>query len=329
MKYYTQNALYFRAFKGVTDPLAFQCSISMNRKALERKFYDNDLICSWSVKCSSDFQGDILYCKGIGENSVGSERVNILFSEFMDSFKLPKYDEYERFCSANNNSANISKRILDYLTGRRTEKLNRKEFDNELEQINRNIKNSFVDITSLDKSRYRIQTFSEHNDEDISDGKLAFMGGYYKTEVTDLRDILIYKLLEKYYGNGESDSIYSYYRGKGDTYLSLSGYSPDENIFYTGIMSGYSDSIYNDVLQRIRNMSFEQKRLDDVKKRLKNDICFSAFQFGEQLTVMPYVLHASHETTISRINDIIQDITIDELSEVSDVKMNSVKVVMQ
>lgn len=329
MRYSTQNGLYFRAFKGITDPLTVQCIINNNKLSLERKFYDNDLVCSWSAKYSTNFKGDMLYCKGIGDDSVELERINALFSEVTDNFSLPVYEEYENFYNLCSNSANIGQKIVDNLIGGKSRKLERNEFNIEIENVYNNIRSDFVNITSLKKEKNISKPPAKLINENISDGTLTFMGCCQKAEVAGLRNMLVYKLLEKYYGSGESGTVYSYYRGRGETYLSFSGYSTDENIFYTGIMSGYSSSIYNDVVHRIRNVSFDKKMLDIVKKRLKDDICFSAFQFGEPLTVMPYVLHTGKEVTVSEITDIIHDISINELSDVAAVKKNSLKVVMQ
>ena len=329
MRYLTQNGMYFRSFKGVTDPLVMQCGITRNKKALERKFYDNDLVCSWSAKYSADFKGDMLYCKGIGDDSVELSRINSLFSEITENFSLPSYEEYENFYNISLKSANISKKILESLTGKRANKLDKKAFDIENERIYQNIKNGFVGITALKKEKSNSPPINGHENKNIPDGVLTFMGCCQTAEANNIRTMLIYKLLEKYYGSGENDTLYSYYRGRGDTYLSFSGYSTDKNLFYTGIMSGYNEDIYDDVTTRIRNVRFEENKLDTIKKRLKDDIYFSAFQFGEQLTITPYILHTGKETTVSEITDIISNITIDEISAAAAAEKYSLKVVMQ
>ena len=76
MDYSTQNGLYFRLSNNAADPYIMQCCINKNKKLLEKKFFENDLLCSWSSKISTDFTGDMLYCKGIGEGSVELGKIN-------------------------------------------------------------------------------------------------------------------------------------------------------------------------------------------------------------------------------------------------------------
>lgn len=69
MNYSTTNGLYFRISNDTADPYIMQCCINKNKKLLEKKFFENDMLCSWSSKISADFTGDSNYIIGFPGNN--------------------------------------------------------------------------------------------------------------------------------------------------------------------------------------------------------------------------------------------------------------------
>lgn len=329
MNYNTNNGLYFRFNNNTTDPYIMQCCINKNKRLLEKKFFENNLLCSWSSKISADFTGDMLYCKGIGEDSVKPSRINTIFSEASKDFQFPEYKEYENLCDLQSSPANIAKRITDSILSNRHKKLDKDNFEKELELIKQNIGNNFVNIKTFAASKNNSPPLFKQNKENIPDGTLAFMGCYQPALATDLRSMIVYKLLEKCYGNGETGTVYSYYRSKGDTYISFSSYAPEENIFYTGLLAGYNDNLYKDISKKIRDYKINEKLLDTFRKRFIDDLLFSAFQYGDSLAVLQYALHTGTETTVNDIINIINSITYDEITVASEKQKYSLKVGMQ
>ena len=45
MNYSTTNGLYFRISNDTADPYIMQCCINKNKKLLEKKFFENDMLC--------------------------------------------------------------------------------------------------------------------------------------------------------------------------------------------------------------------------------------------------------------------------------------------
>lgn len=327
MRYQTENNLYFRKLQ-YSDEL-LQCSINKNKNILEKVFYDNEMICSWAFKRSTGFTGDFIYCKGIGKNSTDVEVVNKLFRQASDNFIEPGYEEYERFFCAGSARANPNRKIINRLNKAISEKLDKDKFDDELSRISLDMKSEFVGIDKLIKSdNSKKHYISEDICDDITNGKLAFMGFYQIADTNDLKSMIIYKILEKYYGCGETGTIYNYYRSKGDTYAACSGYASDEDIFYTGIFSGYDDAIFDDVIEKINIMKFNDEQLNTIKKRFVDDICFSCFQYGEKITLLPYILKTGHDLNVKDITDIADIINIDDLAVTANRKKHLLKVVM-
>lgn len=329
MKYKTENNLYFRTFQDISDSLLMQCSINKNKKSLEKLFFDNGMICSWAAKNSSDFKGDFIYCKGIGENSTDISKVNYLFSKMTDNFQFPEYEDYEHFVQASANSMNISKKIINKLTGNVTKKLDKEKFNDELKRFLANITTSFTETSNLIKIKNKKNHHMQDVLDNVTEGSLSFMGCCQLADAYDIKSMVIYKILEKYYGCGETDTIYNYYRSNGETYIACSGYSSDDNIFYTGILSSYSNDIFNDVTSRIRSLVLNNHLLNTVKKRFIDDLCFSCFQFGEQLTVMPYIIHTGYKITVNDIIQIVQSIDTNNIISATSQKKYLLKVVMQ
>ena len=225
--------------------------------------------------------------------------------------------------------ANIAKRIIDNIISNKHQKLDKDNFEKELEVIKQNISKDFVNIKTFAANKNNSPPLFKQTSENIPDGTLAFMGCYLPAFVKDLRSMIIYKLLEKCYGNGETGTVYSYYRSKGDTYISFSSYSSEENVFYTGLLAGYNDDLYNDILQKIRDYKINEELLDTFKKRFIDDLLFSAFQYGDSLAVLQYALHTGAETTVNDIINIINSITYDEITAAAETQKYSLKVGMQ
>lgn len=329
MKYLTENSLYIRNFKPNQNHKLAILVINNNKKALERLFYDNCMVCSWTFKNSTHFVGDLLYCKGIGDNSTNIEKINQLFCKAAKSFIYPTYEEYVRFYEFGENSISSEGKILNRIKDASDKKLDRDSYTIELESLKNELLEKFTETSSISKP---INTHTKCQLcevlDDIEEGNLAFMGFYQRVEAEDIKKMLTIKLIEKCYGFGETGSIYNYYRTSGNAYVAYSSYIAEENIFYTGVFSSFSKEIFFDVSNRTDQLNFNEDQFNNAKKKFIDDLLFSYFQYGEQMTTLQYTLHTGNYVCLKTIIDLVHCITLEDLSLAASQKKHFIKVVM-
>lgn len=327
MKYSTVNNLYFRNFRHNQNYILVTLVINKNKKFLERVFYDNCMICSWTFKSCANFVGDLLYCKGIDEKSAEIENINQLFYTASSYFVYPTYEEYLQFYESSKNSTNTYGKILNRIKITSDKKIDSDSYTIELEHLKDELFEQFNEKPYNHKSiGYDNQTkFCEVLD-DIKDGNLSFIGFYQSVNAETLKEMITYRLIEKCFGFGKSDSIYNYYRSKGNSYAAISSYIAEANMFYTGMFSSFSNEIYSDLRNRIDEIRFKQAELDKAKKQFINDLLYSYFQYGEQMTTLQYTLHLEQDVPLKDIVDLAQHITTDDLSLAVSQKKHFIKV---
>lgn len=308
------NILCCRKFPDGTDPMVLQLYVAENKRILERVFYDNYLICSWAVKNSAGYTGDVIYCKGKENPSADKNTVNSLFSIAAEKFKNPDYEKYKAFFQARNGSRNINGKIIQFISDNKNKILDEDSFNSNISLISAGIKEKFVNLNESSSMMSGRNIFKAGDlTEKIEKGKFSFMGCCQYPGERTLYSVVVYKLLEKCYGFGESGTIYNSYRMNGDIYSACTAYSVDDNIFYTGILSDYNDDLFNDVTEKIKHIDFCEEQLEQVKQRILDDLHFSSFQYGEEITVMPYILNTGKDISLSDITKMIEKISMDDI----------------
>lgn len=320
------NILYQKTCKNPVDQILMKYYHQINKKILEKEYYDHGVIASWGIKFQKNSLKEFLYCKYTNDNK---ENLISVYKNSTQKFILPDYQQYLNYYKVHNNTLSINGKILKKITGNTEQLLDIHLFENNINMIIKNNNDNFHDIYQPDYNTLQTEkVISNIKSDKINNGVLSFMGCYQYINACTLKEIFIYKILEKYYGSGESSTIYNSYRMNGDIYSTCSGCDIDTKIMYTGILSSYNNDIFDDVVEKIHNISINTDELLMAKQRLIDDLYFCYFQYGEQITIMPYLEYINHKITFDNVISIINDISINEFMQIQKQKKYSLRMVI-
>ncbi len=325
-----QNKVYLRKIDNINiDPIFSDFYSFLNRRVIEKIFYDNYMLCSWILRSNLNSVYDVFYCKGTDNLDFSCKKISQIFFNYNHKFIYPNYKEYKEYYELNINRINLNNQILKKILGFYDAKvLSEFEFNKNIDFIHDLMKLNFsyIDDNNLVKNKLNKNVFINKLDN-LNTGEFSFMGCYFDChEEKNLKNLTIYKMLEKYYGMGENESIYYKYRMNGDIYAASTRYLLENNFIYTGVFSSYNDELFNDVIKQIYELEFDEIQLDIVKKRFLDDLYFSFFQYGEQFTMFPYIFNLKENISFFNLINQVNDIKISDFLHIKNKKKYLLKV---
>ena len=108
-----QNKVYLRKIDNINiDPIFSDFYSFLNRRVIEKIFYDNYMLCSWILRSNLNSLYDVFYCKGTDNLDFSCKKISQIFFNYSHKFIYPNYKEYKEYYELNINRINLNNQIL-------------------------------------------------------------------------------------------------------------------------------------------------------------------------------------------------------------------------
>lgn len=316
-----KNILLSRTINEEIDEYVLKLFVEKNKHQAEFAFFKNDLICSWCAKGKSDsLNSEILYILFEKNRELDEPIINDIFKESACLFKIPDYSEYVQYMQHFLDRSDIIKNIIDYLSDSLKRLLTKEEYEMQAELVLKTAGRPFKRGIHFNSDYAFSSSKKPWKDEkiNIEETKLAFMGSYCFSKVDgSLRKLLAYKILEKIYGTNEVDSVYFPLRCEGKIYTAISSYVMHKEIFLTGVLADYKESLLHQTLKLAQDIHITDEIFLSAKRRLIDDIKFIAFQYGHTFALLSYIYTLKREIEMPEIFKAIMEITLEDIKSLA------------
>lgn len=321
-----ENKILYRHIPMNFDKNIIDFFLKSNKHLFEIELFYLNIIGTWNCISYIEKKELVVNITFFPEVGYNISWFNDIFKKIISKSEIPKYDKFVEFITTRK-SGYIMDKVLQYIDEdfekENVKKISREGYYNQVnflkEILLEGFNESFTVSNKIVKSKYNnldcLQT--------IDKGTLAFMGIYIKNNYNVLyeKQNIILKILEKYLGDNDTDSIYFKFREQGKIYTGVSNYITTTKTFITGIIGSYSDELWDSVLYELRGIEINEQRLYLAKEKLINEIKYLIFEYGERCVLEPYIKHIGvnidKEDVYSLINEINVDITKNFLKESS------------
>ena len=321
-----ESVLLSREVKDEIDEYVLKFFVAKNKYQAEFIFFQNDLVCSWCAKGKSDnFSSEVLYVLGEKNRDLEEYTINDIFGKSVSLFKAPDYSEYVQYMKQFLNSSDIIKNIIDYLSVDSKGVLTQEEYNIQIEKIIKSMNCPFKRGIYFQGKQPLFLSRNQWDEKkiDIQEKKLAFMGNYcFGTVAGSLKKLLEYKILEKIYGTNEVDSVYFPLRCEGKIYTAISSYVMHKEIFLTGVLADYKESLLQQTLELAQGVKISEEVFLSARRRLIEDIKFVAFQYGDNFALLPYIYVIKREIEMKEIITKIMEITLEDIKKLAKQEMS-------
>ncbi|WP_251861395.1 hypothetical protein [Clostridium sp. Marseille-Q2269] len=293
---------------------SIQLFLNTNKHLFQMELFSLNIIGTWNCMLYGRNKEILVSITYYEDTILNIKSFNDIFKKIILKSNTPKYEEYISF-SKTRNKNNIMDVVLNHIHKENIELVNKDEYYNEIKYLKNKLIEGF-------KPDYNRKVFKENIHaadclETINKGNLSFMGIYIinKDKYNDGKEFIVFKILEKYIGDNDTDSIYFKFREKGKIYTGISSYITSKGLFLTGIIGNYSEELWNSILKELLHMEINEEKLFLAKEKLINEIKYLIFEYGTAYILEPYSRYIGKNITKEDICDYIDKINIDIIND--------------
>ena len=260
-----------------------------NKDIFQAELYKNNSIGTWN--CINDIGEkkviiNLIYFDDI---KIDDQYLKKIISNVISNSVLASYEEYVEF--RKKGSINIMKNVLAKIAPEscNDEELNYDEYYNQIKFIDEVLLDKF----SIESTNYQKMSQLQYDDclDNIPQGELCFMGIYFYGDNDSFstgEEYILLKIIEKYIGDNDTDSMYFKYRESGKIYTAITSYVNNMRLFVTGVIGNYDEEFFDLITEKLKGLTINKMNLDMAKERVINEIKRLILECGELYTMYPY-----------------------------------------
>lgn len=282
-----------------------------NRDRFQAELYKNNIIGTWN--CINDIgeKKVIINLIHYSDINVDAQCLKRIIRNVISNSEQASYEEYVEF--KEKGSINIMKNVLAKIAPEscNDEKINSDEYYNQIKLIDKVLLDEF----SVVNNSYEKMSQLQYDDclDDISQGKLCFMGIYFYGDNDSFgtgEEYILLKIIEKYIGDNDTDSIYFKYREYGKIYTAITSYINNMRLFVTGVIGNYDEEFFDSIIRELKGIAISEMDLDMAKERVINEIKRLILECGELFTMYPYIRRFGKEISKEDLYRYIRDVDV-------------------
>lgn len=270
-----------------------------NKDIFQMELFAKNIIGTWNYI-------NHIKSKEILVNIVCDKNIKFDISDFMNIMntviskaKQISYEEYIDF--VDKNSKNIMHNVFKKIVPKNyyDKEISKDDYYKQVKLINNILIEDFLIKTNENNIIENVSYFDCI--DNIDKNTLCFMGVYAHDNINHLisdgEQYVLFKIIEKYIGANDTDSIYFKYREQGKIYTAVTNYINNMHLFLTGVIGNYDETFFNSVMSELKNIKINDKDLSLTKERLINEIKYLIFEYGNIYVLYPYIKRFGYEIT--------------------------------
>lgn len=261
-----------------------------NRDKFQAELYKNNIIGTWN--CINDIGKKKVIINLIHYNNINidTQYLKRIIGNVIYNSEQASYEEYVEF--KEKGSINIMKNVIAKIAPEscNDKQINSDEYYNQIKIIDKILLEDF----SVVSENYEKMSQLQYDDclDEVSQGKLCFMGIYFYGDNDSFstgEEYVLLKIIEKYIGDNDTDSMYFKYRESGKIYTAITSYVNNMRLFVTGVIGNYNEEFFDSIIGELEGMTIDEISLDMAKERVINEVKRLILEFGEIYTMYPYI----------------------------------------